>query len=492
MLGFRAKLSAKELIFRKLCAHFSMAHHPMWRPDLTNSDPLDLAAPDEPEVVSPIAETSPGNNSRSMEADLAELAAKFAIHGGGLSEELSGELALDVILNEIVEQACLATGATGAAIAMVRDADLVCRASSGGTAPDLGARLDMNSGLSGTCARTQLTQCCDDALTDPRADAEASRELGVRSVAVVPLLREKELLGILEIFSPRARAFGDRDLRTLEVLGKRILKNVQARQSSQLPAEPTAPSPVSKAPQQIDAEEVSELPKLEVFESLAGAFANYEPAHHEPETGIELPAASARRFDWVTVGLGATLVLIAILMSAVSGMRLRSLQATGHANSAPPAPANSSGSAGPSSDQGASANPDAEPAHDGVTDQEKLRTAPSKVEATTGSTKKRTEPDSIQVLELSPDAAEGSLLHRVEPQYPEQALLRHIQGTVLLDVLMSRNGAIQKVQLISGDPLLAEAAIAAVRQWRFKPHFVNGRSVETETTVTLRFILPAG
>ena len=82
-------------------------------------------------------------------------------------------------------------------------------------------------------------------------------------------------------------------------------------------------------------------------------------------------------------------------------------------------------------------------------------------------------------------------MHRVEPQYPEQALVQHVQGTVLLDVLMNRQGAVQNILLVSGDPLLADAAIAAVRQWRFKPQIVNGRAVESETRVTLRFVLPA-
>src|SRR5215813_11406012 len=112
--------------------------------------------------------TSADNLARLNEAepatpsfDLAELAAKFSAHGGtGLSPELSTDLALEVVLNEIVEQACLATGASGAAIVLKRDGDLVCRASSGSTAPKLGSRLDGDSGLSGECIRTRrLVRC---------------------------------------------------------------------------------------------------------------------------------------------------------------------------------------------------------------------------------------------------------------------------------------------------------------------------------------------
>jgi protein TonB len=95
-----------------------------------------------------------------------------------------------------------------------------------------------------------------------------------------------------------------------------------------------------------------------------------------------------------------------------------------------------------------------------------------------------------RIVELSPDAAEGSLVRRVEPKYPEQALTQRVQGPVLLDVHISEEGGVQEVKLVSGSPLLAEAAIAAVRQWRFKPQSVNGRAVEMETRITLKFTLP--
>ena len=454
-----------------------MAHHPMWQPDFTKSDPSDLIAAQEPHAAPSTSDASGLDDSaqRVRESDFAELAAQFAAHGGGIPNELSGELALDIVLNEIVEQACLATGATGAAIALARGVDMVCRATSGGTAPELGTRLDMNSGLSGTCARTRQTQCCDDALTDPRADADVSRELGVRSVAVLPLLCEDGLLGIFEIFSPRARAFGDRDLRTLEVLGRRILKNVRVRQSSLLSIELAPAASVVEASQATASAEVMEVAKTKVFESAASAFSDYDqPVARDHDDEIEVPIEPPQRFDWLTAAMGAILLFIAILMGAVSGMRLRTMQAGGHASSALPAPMVSSEELPASSGKATNANaePDAE--------------AASLTKKGTGSRS-----DSIQIIQLSPDVAEDSLVHRVEPQYPEQALVQHVQGTVLLDVLMNRQGAVQNILLVSGDPLLADAAIAAVRQWRFKPQIVNGRAVESETRVTLRFVLPA-
>ena len=107
-----------------------------------------------------------------------------------MSPELS-ELALEIVLNEIVEQACLATGASGAAVVLERGGEWVCRATAGGNAPQLGARLDPAAGMSGACVKTRTVQRCDDAQNDPRADIEACRILGVRSVIVLPLLQER-------------------------------------------------------------------------------------------------------------------------------------------------------------------------------------------------------------------------------------------------------------------------------------------------------------
>ncbi len=167
-------------------------------------------------------------SSTGVESDLGELAALFASRGGGgLSPEVSTDLALEVVLNEIVEQACLATGATGAAIMLLRDGEMVCRASNGENAPQLGAPLGSESGLTAECIRTRKVQRCDDAQSDPRADAEASRSLGVRSVMIFPLLQKGEMAGVLEVFSPIPSAFGDRDEHTLEAYTRRILQNLE-------------------------------------------------------------------------------------------------------------------------------------------------------------------------------------------------------------------------------------------------------------------------
>jgi protein TonB len=90
-----------------------------------------------------------------------------------------------------------------------------------------------------------------------------------------------------------------------------------------------------------------------------------------------------------------------------------------------------------------------------------------------------------RVLELSPSAAESSLLHRVEPDYPEAARQQGIQGAVVLDVHIGADGAVQDVQVVSGPEQLRQTAIEAVKQWRFR-----ARGALLQTRVTLNFRLP--
>ena len=108
----------------------------------------------------------------------------------------------------------------------------------------------------------------------------------------------------------------------------------------------------------------------------------------------------------------------------------------------------------------------------------------------TGEVQRASAVEPERIVKLSPEVAKGSLIHRVEPDYPEEARKKGIQGAVVLEVHIGRDGAIQDVKVVSGQPLLANAAIAAVKQWRFKPHKVQGQPVEMQTRVTLNFRSP--
>src|SRR5579864_1819892 len=84
---------------------------------------------------------------------------------------------------------------------------------------------------------------------------------------------------------------------------------------------------------------------------------------------------------------------------------------------------------------------------------------------------------------------QGNLLHRVEPEYPAIAKQAGIQGTVVIKAFISRAGAIERTELLSGPPLLAHAALEAVRQWRYRPYYLNDEPVEVETQITVNFVL---
>jgi len=84
---------------------------------------------------------------------------------------------------------------------------------------------------------------------------------------------------------------------------------------------------------------------------------------------------------------------------------------------------------------------------------------------------------------------EGNLIHRVEPQYPAFAKQLGIQGTVVVKAFISREGAIERAQVERGQAWLAEAALAAVRQWRYRPYYLNREPVEVETEITVNFVL---
>jgi protein TonB len=94
-----------------------------------------------------------------------------------------------------------------------------------------------------------------------------------------------------------------------------------------------------------------------------------------------------------------------------------------------------------------------------------------------------------QRLRISQGVTRGLLIHRVEPTYPPLAKAARVQGEVLLSAVIDVNGQIQNLQLVSGHPMLVPAAIAAVKQWHYKPYLLNGQPVEVETTITVIFSL---
>ena len=85
--------------------------------------------------------------------------------------------------------------------------------------------------------------------------------------------------------------------------------------------------------------------------------------------------------------------------------------------------------------------------------------------------------------------SEGDLVHKVQPAYPQLAKLAHVQGVVVLAAVISREGTIEKLRVVNGHPMLVQAAVDAVQQWRYKPYILNGDPVEVETQITVNFSL---
>jgi protein TonB len=95
-----------------------------------------------------------------------------------------------------------------------------------------------------------------------------------------------------------------------------------------------------------------------------------------------------------------------------------------------------------------------------------------------------------EVLKVSQGITEGMLLTRVKPIYPPQAVQMHKQGAVLLSANISKNGSISDAKLIKGDPILGQAALAAVKQWKYKPYTLNGQPIDVQTQIAVNFKLP--
>jgi protein TonB len=92
-------------------------------------------------------------------------------------------------------------------------------------------------------------------------------------------------------------------------------------------------------------------------------------------------------------------------------------------------------------------------------------------------------------LKVSEPVVEAQLISRIEPRYPPLALQMRQSGTVVLHAIIGRDGHINALQVVSGSPFFVQAALDAVRQWRYRPTLLDGEPVEVETTITVVFQL---
>lgn len=128
------------------------------------------------------------------------------------------QLDLEPAISVIAERAQSLTGASGSAIGLQWGQEVVCSARAGRTAPDLGVRLQADSGLSGECLRSGQILRCDDTEDHPNVERSVARRLGVRSILVAPLQHFRRTLGIFEVLSTEAFAFDDLAVANLQML----------------------------------------------------------------------------------------------------------------------------------------------------------------------------------------------------------------------------------------------------------------------------------
>jgi TonB family protein len=420
-------------------------------------------------------------------------------------EELPPDLALDLRLHEILEEACLATAATGGVIALDRGGEMVCRATSGDKAPALGVCLNIDSGLSGTCVQRREMQRCDDALDDPRVNAHACRDLDIRSILVLPVIVGGKLRGIFEIFSSTPYVFSEANVRGLQALCGKISDTVH---------EAAGGATLAPVPDLFSAE--LEAPSVQP-EGMAQEIIQASEQHN----------TETRRRDYWTATLTASVIVLAVLLGWMLGRAGWSV-AVNHSRAQLPAAPEEAQAAVPVTPDVVSPGPAAEPSsnaaeppratsapttslkrlakpkgaaetgNDGlvVYEQGKLvfRSLPSDKTAATESSDTShaaSQEDNPASSSAAADAiSPPALVQRVAPVYPEDAKQQHIQGPVVLHALVGREGSVRELKLISGDPHLVKAAEDAVRQWRFKPHFFKGRPVDFETRITVNFALP--
>jgi hypothetical protein len=158
-----------------------------------------------------------------------QTAPRFPGEDAGRSLAEMAHADLDAALQLLAERAQYITGASGAAIALRRSHrnDMLCRATAGSNAPELGALLSTEHGLSGECVRTRKLLRCDDAAHDPRVNREVCLALGIASVIVMPVISHEHVLGVFELFSDKPSAFTERDLLALERLAEMVETAVQ-------------------------------------------------------------------------------------------------------------------------------------------------------------------------------------------------------------------------------------------------------------------------
>ena len=427
---------------------------------------------------------------------------------------MTGSRPLEAIVDALADAARILSGADGTALGLESSGTIVCRARSGQTAPPIGAPISAESGISGECLRTATMLICHDAMADPRVDAEVCRSLGIRSVAAVPVRGPRRVAGILEAFSARPNAFDGDALTSLRDLAE-IAETAYRREVGGSAAAATPPefTPSNPVTQPTPSPRTAAVAEPAPFEDLSQANKNRVKwvvgiaaallltlavawwAWHTP--GDEASSSTAQNVRAANPEPAAAVPAIQVIPKPAPGVgssrsdRSRTGIVQNAAEVKPinllPEQAKAAAGAPETLEVGVAEKANAETAP--VVEPPAVDMGPSTdtetmARLTSGSTPMPMAP------RVSQGVVEATLVKRVEPDYPMQARNQRLQGKVTLSATIAADGSVPEVAVVSGPPVLAEAAKRAVKNWKFNPAKLNGTPIQIQKEVIVYFALP--
>lgn len=452
---------------------------------------------------------------------------------------------IDTILEAIAVEAHSLTGATGAAVAMPQGGAVVCVGRSGETAPELGARLNVDSGISGECLRTGVIMRCDDASRDFHVNAEVCRELGLQSIAAVPLRGQHGRVGVLEAFSTRSYAFTEDKMAVLERLAG-LAEAAWARgATTEVPSEvPPAVRSDEKSVATTEIADIVEAPPPEQPRPVAATI-SLTKVREMFATARDAEPITSRKWRYAIV---AAVALLVVALLSVYGWKAWYRSSIASNTNQPPASApaeseNAAAEEGPastpaivrpsprtssrsfsrssprsSSPPGESPTPSVAKGGAKISDAGARRQSRSAERGSAnGGTQSNSASNSEEIpliaatnadsadlgkvlttaaalptlgVPISRGVAGGVLTYKVQPVYPPEARRMHVQGNVVIDATVTAQGQVDEVKLVSGDAMLAAAALDAVRRWRYTPYSLNGKPIPKQTRITISFVAP--
>jgi TonB family protein len=421
---------------------------------------------------------------------------RTALVFGGLRHQIESGANIVDILNSAAGAAQDLTAATGAAIAMGRDGLVLCVGRSGETAPELGAPVSVDAGISGECMRTGKVLICDDTQLDSRVDADVCLSLGLRSLAAVPL-QPSEMQGLLEVFSNYPANFSREHVAILKGIAE-LVELAYARISVEVAAAQAAIE-----------EPMTPIPAVTVDESLA------EPRAIDWLRDSQ-ENAGGRKFAYWTVPLVLTLLLLSFrgwmawhepVKAAVSPFPAVSQEAPLRNEVAVKASPSHVVPRRRASQPEASETPEVVvrnfndsqssegPADNGKSAEDDSNEAPqlpvlSANNAVLGNLVANEAAMPKVAMKVSQGVVRGNIVHRVPPVYPPDALNQGLSGPVVLRATINEKGTVEQVKAVSGSAVLARAAADAVKQWKYEPSLLNGTPVQVETEITVNFKTP--